>query len=195
MFDLYFTTKTWCLIPKRPEIWRFPSKVPSDHHPTNTPNVLHPFGDFISHPHGVVSKVYLHTQSPYIRGKSTGDKTPPRIPRSPLGELNPIKSMYSYVYLCVYSVYMSRDPHTPPLPQPDGSPPPCGRGGGVFSAAKPIYAKYIAQCKECASNVQGTAWAALVSIHRNHGVCSLYSAYSAYSAYVSIIRMDILYVI
>ena len=71
-------------------------------------------------------------------------------------------------------------------------PPPCGRGGGVFSAAKPIYAKYIAQCKECASNVQGTAWAALVSIHRNHGVCSLYSAYSAY---VSIIRMDILYVI
>ena len=54
-----------------------------------------------------------------------------------------------------------------------------------------LYAKYIAQCKECASNVH-TAWAALVSIHRNHGVCSLYSAYSAY---VSIIRMDILYVI
>ena len=37
-----------------------------------------------------------------------------------------------YIY-----IYMSRDPHTPP--QPDGSPP-CGRGGGVFSAAKPIVA-------------------------------------------------------
>ena len=55
-----------------------------------------------------------------------------------------------------YTVYMSRDPHTPPLPQPDGSPPQW-QGRGVFSAAKPIYAKYIAQCKECASNVQGTA--------------------------------------
>ena len=69
---------------------------------------------------------------------------------------------------------MSRDPHTlpppqqgpaHPPPQPDGSPP------GVFSAAKPIVAG---------------------GIQRNHGVCSLYSAYSAY---VSIIRMDILYVI
>ena len=89
-------------------------------------------------------------------------------------------------------IYMSRDPHTPPLPQPDGPPPPCGRGGGVFSAAKPIYAKYIAQGKECASNVQGTAWAALVSIHRNH----VYVVFIVhYSAYVSIIRMDILYVI
>ena len=36
----------------------------------------------------------------------------------------------TYIY-----IYMSRDPHTPPT-QPDGSPP-CGRGGGVFSAAKP----------------------------------------------------------
>ena len=96
------------------------------------------------------------------------------------------------IYICIY---MSRDPHTPPSPSQMVPLPPCGRGGGVFSAAKPIYAKYIAQCKECASNVQGTAWAALVSIHRNHGVCSLYSAYSAYSAYASIIRMDILYVI
>ena len=110
--------------------------------------------------------------------------------------------IHAYIYIYIYwnvlyiriYIYMSRDPHTPPSPS-QMVPPPCGRGGGVFSAAKPIYAKYIAQCKECASNVQGTAWAALVSIHRNHGVCSLYSAYSAYSAYVSIIRMDILYVI
>ena len=98
------------------------------------------------------------------------------------------------IYMIYIYIYEQGPPHPPPPPA-RWLPPPCGRGGGVFSAAKPIYAKYIAQCKECASNVQGTAWAALVSIHRNHGVCSLYSAYSAYSAYVSIIRMDILYVI
>ena len=64
---------------------------------------------------------------------------------------------------------MSRDPHTPLPPQPDGSPlPPVAGEGGGFSAAKPIVAG------------------------GNHGVCSLYSAYSAY---VSIIRIDILYVI
>ena len=97
--------------------------------------------------------------------------------------------IYIYVYI------WAGTPTPPPSPSQMVPLPPCGRGGGVFSAAKPIYAKYIAQCKECASNVQGTAWAALVSIHRNHGVCSLYSAYSAYSAYASIIRMDILYVI
>ena len=72
-----------------------------------------------------------------------------------------VYTVYVYIY-----IYMSRDPHPPPT-QPDGSPPPPVAGEGVFS-------------QQPASNVQGTAWAALVSIHRNHGVCSLYSAYSAY---------------
>jgi len=45
---------------------------------------------------------------------------------------------YTYTYKCVYIyIYEQGPPHTPP--QPDGSPP-CGRGGGVFSAAKPIVA-------------------------------------------------------
>ena len=111
--------------------------------------------------------------------------------------INYIYIMYVYIYNIYIYIYIWAGTPTAP-PQPDGSPP-CSREGGFsqqpgrFSQQPAIlYAKYIAQCKECASNVQGTAWAALVSIHRNHGVCSLYSAYSAY---VSIIRMDILYVI
>ena len=75
-------------------------------------------------------------------------------------------SMYTYIYIYIY---ISRDPHTPP-PRQMVPPPVAGEGG--FS--------------------QQPSRLLLVSIHRNHGVCSLYSAYSAY---VSIIRMDILYVI
>ena len=67
-----------------------------------------------------------------------------------------------------FHIYEQGPPHPPPPPARWFPPPPCGRGGGVFSAAKPIVAG------------------------GNHGVCSLYSAYSAY---VSIIRIDILYVI
>ena len=96
-----------------------------------------------------------------------------------------------YVYTCIY---MSRDPHTPPSPSQMVRPPLWqGRGGFLSSQAdiRKIYSSVQGVCQQC----PGTAWAALVSIHRNHGVCSLYSAYSAYSAYVSIIRMDILYVI
>ena len=84
--------------------------------------------------------------------------------------------IYIYIYTHIYivytlciSIYMSRDPHTPP-PARWFPPPVAGEGG--FS--------------------QQPSRLLLVSIHRNHGVCSLYSAYSAYA---SIIRMDILYVI
>ena len=52
--------------------------------------------------------------------------------------------IYTYIYIYMY-IYEQGPPH-PPLPQPDGSQQP-----------KPIYTKYIAQCKECASNAQGTA--------------------------------------
>ena len=73
-----------------------------------------------------------------------------------------------YISIYVLYIYEQGPPHPPPPPARWFPPPPCGRGGEVFSAAKPIVAG------------------------GNHGVCSLYSAYSAY---VSIIRMDILYVI
>ena len=78
--------------------------------------------------------------------------------------------MYMSMYMSMYTykyIYKQGPPHPP---QPDGSPPVAGEGG--FS--------------------QQPSRLLLVNIHRNHGVCSLYSAYSAY---VSIIRMDILYVI
>ena len=49
-----------------------------------------------------------------------------------------------YIYICVYicilgPIYMSRDPHTPPPPQPDGSPlpPVAGEGGFSQQPAKP----------------------------------------------------------
>ena len=65
----------------------------------------------------------------------------------------PEAKQHTHIYIYIYE----QGPPHPPPPPARWFPPPCGRGGGVFSAAKPIYAKYIAQCKECASNVQGTA--------------------------------------
>ena len=102
------------------------------------------------------------------------------IPLNPLEDkLNPhfllgnpnISTYFSFHIVNTFTyiyIYEQGPPHPPPPPARWFPPPPCGRGGGVFSAAKPIVAG------------------------ENHGVCSLYSAYSAY---VSIIRMDILYVI
>ena len=73
--------------------------------------------------------------------------------------------IYIYIYtICIHNyyvtIYMSRDPHTPPHPARWFPPRVAGEGG--------------------------------FSQQPSHGVCSLYSAYNAY---VSIIRMDILYVI
>ena len=47
---------------------------------------------------------------------------------------------------------MSRDPHTPPLPQPDGSPPLWqGRGGFLSSQAdiRKIYSSVQGVCQQC----------------------------------------------
>ena len=51
-----------------------------------------------------------------------------------------------YIY-----IYMSRDPHTPPLPQPDGSPPVAGEGGFLSSQAdiRKIYSSVQGVCQQC----------------------------------------------
>ena len=46
-----------------------------------------------------------------------------------------------YIYICIYIyiyiyIYMSRDPHTPPPTQPDGSPPPLWQGRGGFLSSQ-----------------------------------------------------------
>ena len=51
---------------------------------------------------------------------------------------------------------MSRDPHTPPLPQPDGSPPPVAGEGGfsqqpsrLLHLIRKIYSSVQGVCQQC----------------------------------------------
>ena len=54
-------------------------------------------------------------------------------------QYTPNVSIYTIHGSCGMYIYMSRDPHTPPPPQPDGSPlpPVAGEGGFSQQPAKP----------------------------------------------------------